>query len=279
MDERFRAIAPGEFARPKVSIEPGPAPMLQWVRIEDLVVDGSYQRPIYGAGRKNVSAIAAKFRWSKFAPLIVAPVAGGKFAVIDGQHRATAAALNGIEQVPAQVIIADATEQADAFRAVNGETTRVHRLTVQRAALAAGDADAKELDEVVKAAGVTVCPYPRAIDRLKPGETLSLGAIEKGLKDYGRETVITALTCVTETENNRPGVLNGPILKALFTVLGGNIAWRESGGALLAAFDEIDLEIELEEAMLTRRAKGVAAWEVLAERLKSRLREAFPKAV
>ena len=76
-----------------------PAPILQWIKISDLVVDPAYQRPIFGEGRRNVDRIARNFRWSYFAPVVISPIEGGSFAIIDGQHRTTAAALLGIESV------------------------------------------------------------------------------------------------------------------------------------------------------------------------------------
>lgn len=81
-----RPIDTAGFQPPAVTPDMGAAPMLQWVPIADLVVDDRYQRRIAGAGRSNVRRIAEGFCWSKFAPVIVAPVAGGKFAIIDGQH-------------------------------------------------------------------------------------------------------------------------------------------------------------------------------------------------
>lgn len=269
----MRPIETIGFKTPDPAPDAGAVPMMQWVKVADLVVDDAYQRPIYGAGHQNVARIAAGFRWSKFTPLICAPVQGGKFAIIDGQHRATAAALLGIDSVPAQIVIADKAEQAAAFKAINGQVTRIHRLALQHAALAAGDPEAAALQEVADAAGVTILRYPRGLDRLEPGQTMALGAIAEGLRSYGRDSVITALTCVTETDNNRPGVISAAVIKALCAVLAGNVGWREAGEALLRAFDEIDLEDELEEAKLTRRPKGVAGWEVLADRLRARLTE------
>ena len=272
MTPAFRPISRDGFNAPKVRPQLGVPPMLQWVAVADLVVDDGYQRPIYGAGRTNVQRIAEAFCWSKFAPVIVAPVEGGRFALIDGQHRATAAAVLGIEKIPAQVVVADARDQAQAFKSINGQVTRMHKLALHAAAIAAGDAAALELNGVAEAAGVTVLRYPKQVDRMEAGETLALGALAEGLKAFGRETLITALTCVTETENNRPGVLAASIIKALCIVLAANPLWREAGGALLSAFDEIDLESELEEARLTRRPKGVATHEVLADRLTLALR-------
>ncbi|MEP9354897.1 ParB N-terminal domain-containing protein [Xanthobacter sp. KR7-65] len=68
--------------------------------VQKLVVDPEYQREMSRRGVSNVRRISENFDWSKFAPVIVAPVEGGRFAVVDGQHRTTAAMLRGIESVP-----------------------------------------------------------------------------------------------------------------------------------------------------------------------------------
>jgi hypothetical protein len=274
----MRPIDISGFKAPAASPDAGAAPMLQWIKIAEMVVDDAYQRPIYGAGRSNVARIAEGFCWSKFAPVIVAPVPGGQFAIIDGQHRTTAAALLGIESVPCQVVVASPVEQAAAFKAINGQVTRIHSLALQHAAVAAGDPAAVEVQEVARAAGVEILRYPRVVERLEPGQTLALGSIAQALRTYGRDVVITALTCVTETANHRPGALSAAIIKALVALVGGNAEWRELGEPLLRAFDEIDLEHEMDEAMVTRRAKGVAAWEVLADRLKARVAQELARA-
>jgi hypothetical protein len=114
--------------------------MLQWLKITDLVVDPTYQRPIVGTGRRNVTRIARVFSWSCFAPVVVSPVEGGLSAIIDGQHRTTAAALVGLETVPCQIVIAGREEQAAAFKAINGVTTPISRMALHAAALVAGSA-------------------------------------------------------------------------------------------------------------------------------------------
>jgi ParB-like nuclease domain len=70
-----------------------PAPFLEWIAVERLVVDTEYQRESGRRGATNVIQIAEHFDRSKFAPVIVAPVEGGRFAIVDGQHRTTAATL------------------------------------------------------------------------------------------------------------------------------------------------------------------------------------------
>jgi len=93
-----------------------------------LLVDTEYQREIGRRGAVNVVQIAEHFDWSKFAPVIVAPVAGGHFAIVDGQHRTTAAMLRDIKEVPCQLVQADRAKQAAAYAAVNGNVTKTTRL-------------------------------------------------------------------------------------------------------------------------------------------------------
>lgn len=123
--ETLRAIDVSDYAGISFGEPVGPAPQLQWIEIGLLSVDEAYQRAITLAGRKQVRAIAQGFRWTHFAPVIVAPVEGGRFAIIDGQHRTTAARLRGMKSVPCMVVQADGTEQARAFSAVNMQQTAV----------------------------------------------------------------------------------------------------------------------------------------------------------
>jgi hypothetical protein len=81
-----------------IRVSPGPAPFLEWIDTDKLVVDVTYQREIGRRGATNVNQIAENFDWSKFAPVIAAPVEGGQFAIVDGQHRTTAAIIRGQEK-------------------------------------------------------------------------------------------------------------------------------------------------------------------------------------
>src|SRR6266550_4097499 len=87
----FRPLSTQRFSSPASQFSPGPAPFLEWIETSRLVVDVTYQREIGRRGAVNVNQIAENFDWSKFAPVIVAPVEGGHFAIVDGQHRTTAA--------------------------------------------------------------------------------------------------------------------------------------------------------------------------------------------
>jgi ParB-like chromosome segregation protein Spo0J len=61
-------------------------------------------RPISTAGFEKRAIVDA--------PVVVSPVERGKFAIIDGQHRTTSAAILGVECVPCQIVIAALSERA-----------------------------------------------------------------------------------------------------------------------------------------------------------------------
>lgn len=234
-----RTIVPANIVRP----DPGREPELQWLPVENLILDSNYQRDIRADGRARIRRIAGKFSWTKFAPVVVTPFHdSGLYAIIDGQHRTTAAAGIGIERVPCLIIYVDVAGAAESFAAINGEITRVHALERFRARIAAGDPEAIALSETCKIAGIEICAYPICSEDMKPGQTVALVALESSLAKVGRDTMITALQCVTLTENNVPGALRGPIIRALCQLMHNSPLWREgSAGALLDAFDDIDV--------------------------------------
>src|SRR6185369_61808 len=90
------------------------------IAIEKLRVDTRYQRELVEVGKFRVREIALGFDWRRFTPIVCAAIAGGLYAVIDGQHRAAAVlSRGGIERLPAWIIDADTVEQAKAFIAIN----------------------------------------------------------------------------------------------------------------------------------------------------------------
>lgn len=248
----------------------GPAPQLDWIAIHRLVVSDSYQRPITGAGRLNIRRIAERFQWSRFSPVIVAPIEGGRFAIIDGQHRTTAAAIIGIESVPCQIVLATPGEQAEAFTAINGAVTRVTRLALHRAAVAAGDPAALAIERVTTAAGVTVLSYPKSELNQEPGETMAIGAISDALRNYGEEAVILGLRCTMGERNRVRGGLSATIVAAAIPFVAQKLARGIPEATLLAFFDEVLLIREADKARSAERERGVAVWTVLLQRLQER---------
>lgn len=166
--------------RPTVEPAPQAAPQLMWVKLSDLVVDDTYQRPLARNNWAAIDKIAANFRWSRFSPVLVAPIPGGRFAIVDGQHRAHAALMCGFDSVPAMIVPMEPAEQAKAFTWVNGQVTRVTPGQVFKAALASGEPWALRCRDFVEAAGCRLMTshQKRAEDK-KPGHLFCLGLVRK----------------------------------------------------------------------------------------------------
>jgi hypothetical protein len=272
----MRLISTEGFEKPK-SVAAGAVPMLQWLKIADLVVDPAYQRPIVGKGRRNVDRIARSFSWSCFAPVIVSPIEGGKFAIIDGQHRTTSAAILGIESVPCQIVIAAREEQAAAFKAINGTTTPISQMALQAAALVASEPWAVQIAHVCACAQVELLRYPVPADKQPPGQTMAVGAIARCLKQYGEDTLITAMQCITQTSNNQPGALSARTIKALCAVLHGDPQRRDKGLALLEAFDAIDVLSIQDASAVDAAVKKVGRVHAMADRIRAELVRLIPE--
>jgi hypothetical protein len=272
----MRTISTEGFGKPE-AISPGPEPMLRWIAIADLCIDPHYQGPITGLRRGDVQRIAQAFSWSCFTPVVVAPFEAGKFAIIDGQRRTTAAALIGLQSVPCQIVEADREQQALAFRAINRGVGSPSRMARHAAAVAASDAHAVGLAGICIRAGVELLRYPVPLDRQAAGQTMAVGALAQCLRRYGENTLITALQCVTQTTNNQPGVLSARMIKALCVVLNGDRQLCDSGLALLEAFDAIDL-IALQNAASGKGAiSDISAVERIAHQIRLELSRLFPR--
>lgn len=247
----FRPIDPSLFrerlgALPDVKAMPKPA--LRWLPVAKLVVDMSYQRAIAERGVTNLRQIATEFDWVMFAPVIVAAVDKERFAIIDGQHRVTAAALCGVKDVPCQVVVADRNKQASAFAAVNSQVTAITPMQLFAARLAAGDPRARELARVCKAAGVTILRYPVSSKLVKVGETMAAGQLARLLDRFGGDVLGTALRCITQTRKGNAGLVRAPIVAALCAVFDAEPSFRTNEEKLLRAMFKFDFAAQFEAA-------------------------------
>lgn len=177
--------------------KPGPAgtpPRLDFLPLASLRIDDRYQRRIEGRGLRVIARICAEFDWNRFAPLIVAPIPGGDLhAIIDGQHRATAALLRGFDRVPCSIVSAGATEQPGIFTDVNGNVTPITIFQLFKAARAAGADWARDIDAACKAGGIVPLVYPKPKSVIKPFETMAIGTLRREIGRFGVEEVGTAI--------------------------------------------------------------------------------------
>ena len=210
--------------------------------LDRLVVDDRYQRNITENGRRNILRILGGFDWRKFMPVVCMPIENGLYAIIDGQHRATAALMHpAIDMVPCMVIKVSVEEAASVFAAINGQVTAITAQQIFYARVVAGEATANALQEVLDIAEVKVLKNKVPGQPYRPGETLAIGTLEKCLRDYGRDTLITALQAITQSGDGNAGCLVAPFIAAMCSLLHEVGYWRESGSKLFAAMDELDL--------------------------------------
>ena len=244
-------------------VEPGPAPMLQWVKIADLVVDDSYQRDLKVGNWKAIKAIAAQFKWSRFSPVFVAPVEGGKFAIIDGQHRTHAAAMCGFAEVPCQIVQMSREEQAAAFAAVNGLVTKVTTWQIFKAALAAGEPWAVAMRKVADDAGCRVMTGNASMFSKKPGEIYSVVRLRKIIDQNKAENVTKALGILRQAEGFKDdaeywdGSIVLPMIEALCErppVLNNPVA-----STVLSDFDVFGAIDKIRQEVRERRVRGLPA--------------------
>src|SRR4051794_12402552 len=96
---------------------------------------------------------------------------------------------------------------------------------------------------------------------------MAVGAIAQCLKQYDRDTLVTALQCVTETRNNKPGMLSAKMIKALCDALHQQPQWRNAGLRLFDAFDHIDLEHIQQSSSIESAVKGIGRVQAIADKL------------
>lgn len=181
----------------------GGEPELSWVPINALVINEAYQRPIEKRGWVSIRKIADNFDWGRFSPLLVSRQPDGTFAVIDGQHRAHAAAMCGLERVPALVVDLSEREQASAFSWVNGTVTALTPLQVYRAALAAMEPWALQCDAAVTRAGCQLMTWNANAAAKKPGQVFCIGFIRSMIDAGHAETLVAVLAGLRGSHNGQ----------------------------------------------------------------------------
>lgn len=244
---------------------------LRWLPIDSLRVDPRYQREISPKGRRNVRAIAESFSWSRFATVVVAPLSEGLFAIVDGQHRTTAAAAIGLDEVPCLIIAADAGEQARAFRAINAATTRVHPVQLHKAALAAGDREAGLVDALCREADIRILGYCIAGRQMKARETLSIEALYRLAKER-RGLALATLRGIAAQATDGQNLLRSIVLDGVRLVLADHADWWRDEGRFVAALTEVDLDQEWRLALAAKaKTQGLSVTDALVGRLTTAL--------
>lgn len=260
-----------------------PGPMLVWAKIEDLVIDRTYQRTITSSGRRAIQRIADEFDWTKFEPILVAPVENGKLAVVDGQHRAHAAALAGLAQIPAMSVPMTRIQQASGFAAINRDRIRLSGWQIYRAELAAGTEWAVACRDAVEAAGCTLATYNPTAAHRKPRVVYAIGLIRRMVENGEGEAVTAGLAAIRESQAgddegddyNLPA-WSGPTLGVWLPAIAANQRFLRLD--LASVFDRIEFEALMDRARVLSRARGTPARQIAQEEVKEILRDAMKEA-
>lgn len=251
----------------------GQAAVLTHIPLDQLVVDDSYQRSITQQGRGNIIRIVESFDWRMFSPLIVVPTDDGRWAIIDGQHRATAALMHGgVRTVPCMVIEATRAQAAACFAAINGAVTAMQKGQMWHARVTAGEFFACEVAAICERAGVRILKAKASEEQYRVGDTLAIGAIEVVAKKHGGEVLEITLAAIVGSRDGNAGMLRADVIKA---VAANVVAHAVTQAQAIDAMERVSLAGELAKAAVM----AVADRKPVHVHLTTLLADAFRQAV
>jgi hypothetical protein len=195
-----------------VNMDIGQVPDLEWVALEHIHVDTTYQRPLKP---RRVAQILRDFAWSQFGALMLVRQEDGRFTVYDGQHRYEAARQHpAIDSVPAVIVTLEQSfEEAQSFLGVNINRSSISTVEKYWAGIEAGDEMMMRICSVLEDAGCEV--VPAGTKSPAPNRTSSISAIERAIRSYGDAAVTLACRTLREAWSKDNGALNGVMIQAL----------------------------------------------------------------
>lgn len=196
------------------SVDLGPRPTMEWLPLDQLAVDPTYQRDTHTRrSRDRIKRIVERFAWRRFQPPTVAIAANGKYAVLDGQHRVEAARQHpDISEVPCYIVSAEEVrQQADSFVHINKERGNVPPTQLFYAELAARDPDALHIADICRRTGIAIARAGRP-DGLPPGETLAVGKIKRLLAAYGDTPVVHGISALVQAAGEERDQLRAEVI-------------------------------------------------------------------
>lgn len=121
--------------------------------LADTIVDGAYQRPLSSLVHK----VAREFDPALVGALVLSERTNGKLAVVDGQTRVEGGKRRGLTEMPAVVFMGlTRAQEASLFHRLQRERRNIASYDGFRAALVAGDKQAKAILKIAEAQGYTV---------------------------------------------------------------------------------------------------------------------------
>jgi hypothetical protein len=221
----------------------GLRPSLEFRRVDELLVDQSYQRSLETSrAQKLVNLIARDWDWGLCQPLVVARRPDGAMMIVDGQHRLAAAKLRGdIVDLPCVVLpYGSVGAEAAAFVSLNQHRRPLSKLELFQAALVGGDEISAEIMQLIEAAGLSLARHSNYI-AWKPGEISNISGIQRCFRSYGKDVTAAALAALTNGFPNQ-------VLRYGGTIFAGVAIFLANSASLGLAVDEELLAMVLEGA-------------------------------
>lgn len=193
----------------------GSPPSIEWIAVDRLTVDESYQRSCANPGSEAlIGRIALGWDWRLFQPLACARRADGAIVVIDGQHRLLGARRRGdILHLPCVVgSFESIADEATVFAAMNRQRKAMSKFDLYYAQAASGEPAVVEAFQVIAAAGLRITRQNN--QRLwKPGDIQCIGYVVWSIKRYGPKTTERALTAIAGAYPGQQLLYAGTLLR------------------------------------------------------------------
>lgn len=203
---------------PKINLDVGVLPKLQWVPVDQIDVDHNYQREL---DPRRVNKILGKFKWDHFGAITLVPAENGRYFVTDGQHRLKAASLHPkVRSVPATIAsCGEVKSAAGNFLAINRDRKAINTIEKYWAGIAAEDADYLLIKQTLDAANCEVVPehgYAR------PHMTHAVAAVLRAIKRDGQKNVVAAITAIRAARPADQNALQGILIQSASQIVGAN---------------------------------------------------------
>ncbi|MDF7777338.1 hypothetical protein P1X14_18920 [Sphingomonas sp. AOB5] len=213
----------------------GDPPSIELIPVGKLLIDPTYQRSIEsGSSRTLILRIAKNWDWRLCPPLTVSRRDSGLF-VIDGQHRTEGARTRGdIPWLPCCVSeYGSVAEEARIFVEANRKRRSVGRADTFRAAVAAGDPQARAIDGALFVVGLSISAATSA-GAMQPGELNCVTALNAAYEKHGGTIFQTVVEAIAKAFAGQVITHSAPIVRGL-SLLVANPATKLAFGDLVEA--------------------------------------------
>lgn len=188
---KIEALKPGVHGN-----DPGPAPEVLFLSVDQLVINEDYQRELSKPSRRLIRKIAANWDWGSYkAPSVCATEEDGVYEVVDGQHTAIGAATNGnIPFLPClKGAAATLAAKAKGFLGINQNRIALTAAAVFNAQVAAQDEAAIAVEVAMSSVCCSLLHVPPPNGGWKVGDTMAVGTLMNLARARGQARVALVL--------------------------------------------------------------------------------------